>query len=286
MSLRERAESSPVLYVLGALFSGFLAGLGTYEGILRISKLETERRGSYITLTEIQEKYVLRSELTKASEELERVREERDHALAKIPLNVGNAAQHGAEKTEFYPRSCIEARDSATLNLVGSTDSGYYVLDPDGKGPARAVRVFCDMETNNGGWLRLAEDIATCGVGVGSTIDSLARTEDLNPHGFEFSIIRADWRQGRSWCSGEASTGGWDCSYNFGVVRVDGHWLYDGRNDVSRNKCRGCGYKGFRVPVQRQSTNFFIVDPENFTDTSEQDNGCTAEGVMFRVWIR
>jgi hypothetical protein len=49
MGFKERAEALPVLYVLGALLSGFLAGLGTYEGILRIAKLETEQKGSYVT---------------------------------------------------------------------------------------------------------------------------------------------------------------------------------------------------------------------------------------------
>jgi hypothetical protein len=207
-------------------------------------------------------------------------------ALAKLPFSGGQATQLKLDKLMPYPRSCLEARENLAVNLAGSADTGYYVLDPDGEGPASAVRVFCDMETNNGGWLRVAEDVATCGTGIGSTIQSLARTENLNPHGFVFSTIRSDWRQGRSWCSGEASAGGWDCSFNFGIVLVDGKWLYDGRNDISRNQCRGCGYKEFKIPVQRLSTNFFIVDPENFTDTAEHDNGCTANGVMFSVWIR
>jgi hypothetical protein len=191
-----------------------------------------------------------------------------------------------SDKPMSYPRSCVEARDDTALNLSGSADSGYYLLDPDGEGPASAVRVYCDMETNNGGWLRLAEEVASCGTGKGGTIESLARTEDLNPHGFEFSTIRSNWLRGRSWCSDKASDAGWDCSFNFGIVKVDGDWLYDGRIDPSRNHCRNCSYKEFRIPVQRQSTNFFIVDPENFTDTAEHDNGCTANGVMFSVWIR
>lgn len=40
MTFRERVEESPVFWLLSALFAGFLAGLGTYESILRIAHLE------------------------------------------------------------------------------------------------------------------------------------------------------------------------------------------------------------------------------------------------------
>ena len=40
MKLKERVENNPVVWLLGALVTGFGAGIGTYEGILRIAHLE------------------------------------------------------------------------------------------------------------------------------------------------------------------------------------------------------------------------------------------------------
>lgn len=39
-SLRSRIEEHPVLWALGSVLTGFLAGIGAYQGILRIAKLE------------------------------------------------------------------------------------------------------------------------------------------------------------------------------------------------------------------------------------------------------
>ena len=40
MGLKERVENNAVIWFLGAIISGFLAGIGVYEGVLRIAKLE------------------------------------------------------------------------------------------------------------------------------------------------------------------------------------------------------------------------------------------------------
>jgi hypothetical protein len=40
MGLKERIENNAVVWFLGAVVACFLAGIGTYEGILRIAKLE------------------------------------------------------------------------------------------------------------------------------------------------------------------------------------------------------------------------------------------------------
>ncbi len=45
------------------------------------------------------------------------------------------------------PRSCLEA-----LARGDGTSSGLYTVDPDGPGPASALLVYCDMETDGGGW--------------------------------------------------------------------------------------------------------------------------------------
>ena len=40
MGLKERIEKNAAIWFLGAVFTGFAAGIGTYEGVLRIAKLE------------------------------------------------------------------------------------------------------------------------------------------------------------------------------------------------------------------------------------------------------
>lgn len=184
------------------------------------------------------------------------------------------------------PKSCKEALKSKMPNSNGIFSNGFYVLDVDGSGPQQPFSVFCDMDSNGGGWARVGEDLATCGTGSGKGISALARTELLNDEKMAYNQIKAAWSEGRTWCSPEKSTGGWDCSYNFGIINVENQWVYDGRDDSAKNRCRGCGYKEFRIPVSTQTTSFFIVDPENYTNTSEPDNGCTTNGMIFDVWIK
>ncbi len=44
MTLKQKIESNPVLWFLGALLAAFLAGIGTFKGILEIAQLEVIRR--------------------------------------------------------------------------------------------------------------------------------------------------------------------------------------------------------------------------------------------------
>jgi len=41
-------DKSPCIFLLAALLSGFIAGVGAYEGLLRITNQETVIRNSYI----------------------------------------------------------------------------------------------------------------------------------------------------------------------------------------------------------------------------------------------
>lgn len=52
---------------------------------------------------------------------------------------------------QFTKRSCKEIRDAGL-----STGDGMYVIDPDGVGGQPGVRVYCVMDTNGGGWTRVA----------------------------------------------------------------------------------------------------------------------------------
>ena len=45
MSLREKLENNIVIFFLTTLLTGFLAGIGTYQAILKITGLEVVRKG-------------------------------------------------------------------------------------------------------------------------------------------------------------------------------------------------------------------------------------------------
>jgi hypothetical protein len=46
MTIRESVEGNVVVWLLGTLITGFTAGLGVYEGVLRIAQLEVVSRGT------------------------------------------------------------------------------------------------------------------------------------------------------------------------------------------------------------------------------------------------
>jgi hypothetical protein len=54
-----------------------------------------------------------------------------------------------------HPRSCFEIR------LADATaPSGIYEIAPDNAGLPTPIRVYCDMETDNGGWTLVARSVA------------------------------------------------------------------------------------------------------------------------------
>lgn len=48
MTLRQKVEDNLALWVLGFLFTGFMAGVGSYRAILHFAQLDTVARGSYV----------------------------------------------------------------------------------------------------------------------------------------------------------------------------------------------------------------------------------------------
>lgn len=68
MSILDEAKKHPAFAISAALIAGWLAGLATYEGALRVMKLETAVSGSYIPRAELEKSYVPKDDAQKLSE--------------------------------------------------------------------------------------------------------------------------------------------------------------------------------------------------------------------------
>ena len=58
MSIKEKIENNLTVFFLGALFTGFLFGLGTYKSIVEIANLDTVRKGSYVKKEDISKNFI------------------------------------------------------------------------------------------------------------------------------------------------------------------------------------------------------------------------------------
>lgn len=68
MSILDEAKKHPAFAISAALISGWLAGLATYEGALRVMKIETVTSGSYVSRTELEKSYVLKDDAQKIAD--------------------------------------------------------------------------------------------------------------------------------------------------------------------------------------------------------------------------
>lgn len=68
MSILDEAKKHPAFAISTALISGWLAGLATYEGALKVMKLETVASGSYVIRADLEKSYVLREDARKQTD--------------------------------------------------------------------------------------------------------------------------------------------------------------------------------------------------------------------------
>jgi cysteine-rich repeat protein len=86
-------------------------------------------------------------------------------ALRNDPANCGGCGTVCASGV-CMDSACVDgpARHSCVAHLnAGEAVSGYFFVDPDDGGPAPSVPVYCDQETDGGGWLVVARAADTNG---------------------------------------------------------------------------------------------------------------------------
>jgi hypothetical protein len=70
-------------------------------------------------------------------------------------------------KTTYYklPKSCLDAKNLGAFNQAGNQSSGIYTIDPDGFGFGMSpFTVYCDQETDDGGWTLVMKQAQNDGV--------------------------------------------------------------------------------------------------------------------------
>jgi len=48
MTFKERIENDPIAWLIGVAFTAFITGIGAYQGILEIAKLEVVQKDAYV----------------------------------------------------------------------------------------------------------------------------------------------------------------------------------------------------------------------------------------------
>jgi len=64
MKIEDKIKQNIIIWFLGTLLAGFLAGITVYETIIKISKLDVVRLDDYIKKDELSKKYVSEKEFT------------------------------------------------------------------------------------------------------------------------------------------------------------------------------------------------------------------------------
>lgn len=116
-TLRERVENHPIVFFLGAILAGFLAGLAAYQGVLNISD----------------QMLVLTSEHTALKEEVEKLKVEaeapREFSTKMSPIMFDwdmHGDDIGRSVPVRYPGECLKA-------CAGKTDCKAWAFEPPDK---------------------------------------------------------------------------------------------------------------------------------------------------------
>ena len=132
-TIKEKIESSPVIWMLGILLIGFLSGVGTYDAALRIMNLETISKDRLKVLEQgfstrgepvVQQQESLPSYLGK--KEIDGLFEKVRYAFNN--RNISEAySMLGPIARSQYSEKAIEVSMTHLFNMLGKIESGFYV---------------------------------------------------------------------------------------------------------------------------------------------------------------
>ena len=121
--LKESVENHPLIWLLGVALASFLAGLGAYDWVLRVAKLEVVRSGTFILLEDLERSDGALAENpppsvvgeTDDSKRAANIEERRDRM--DVPVSLEEMTIEGVV---FTNRGC-EARDRSVVCEVAIT---------------------------------------------------------------------------------------------------------------------------------------------------------------------
>ena len=133
MSLKERVEQNVVVWFLGAIVTGFLAGIGTYEAVLRIAKLEVmsqnqRQRYEMLLIKDRFQSLYLRYALAHLEPfKFEATDEDRKAAKAQLDEYILNYI-HKADQTES---TVAVGKGHGKQTTLEFPDGSVWVVPPD-----------------------------------------------------------------------------------------------------------------------------------------------------------
>lgn len=205
---------------------------------------------------------------------------------------VQNGVDDNCDGVVDIPSSC-----QAILQAFPNSNSGKYVIDPDGSGSKSAFSVYCDMKTNGGGWTLLAvfsnndgskswtprsdywvNDSKTIGTGDEPSLNQDAKSRAFGELNIDrLMIVKAPGtveiltstscvqNHPLSWVFKRDSATGSSCAMSCGLTTVSGYWTGDSCQANQLNfRCMdgdyASTYNGYKVGG---SDNSFITTNKN-----------------------
>lgn len=107
MSLKEKVDNHPLVFFFSTLMVGFLSGLGTYQGILSIAKLEVVSNDNVLSKEKLESSYISKDEHQNVVSAL------RAKIANEDKLRVNNNTSVSREEYEKVQRS-LEAEKAKT----------------------------------------------------------------------------------------------------------------------------------------------------------------------------
>lgn len=128
MGLKERIENHPVVLFSVVAIASFLAGLATYEGILRIAHLEVVPKGSYVKKEDVARRFIVEGvDVAEGPGEKASVPPSRESPSRKPAVTAPTGPEESASAEEWPPLRDSQGREQVEVGGVLFTNLGCTV---------------------------------------------------------------------------------------------------------------------------------------------------------------